>query len=190
MNVPVDQVGTPTYNRDLAEATKLCIEAGASGIVNIGGAEPLGRLAFAQIAVAALNDARGLSSPHLDGALLNGVTTSNAGQAAKRPLASGLTLDKLCATLAPLPHSLATRGCAARARARLHASLHAPLGPHSRHARREPVRMAAAVSSCASVPEAGARWRRATLIPGWRPRSVKEAIADWIASPTGKPLGQ
>ena len=97
MNVPADQVGTPTYNRDLADATKLLVEANASGVVNVGGSEPLGRLAFAQIAVEALNEARGASAGRLDAALLKGVTTSNAGQAAKRPLGSGLTLDKLCA---------------------------------------------------------------------------------------------
>lgn len=37
MNVPVDQVGTPTYNRDLALATKLLVEADAKGIFNVGG---------------------------------------------------------------------------------------------------------------------------------------------------------
>ena len=88
------QIGTPTYNRDLADATKLLIEANASGIVNVGGMEPLDRLAFAQIAVEALNESRPYGSPYLNAALLNGVITSNAGQTAKRPLGSGLTLDK------------------------------------------------------------------------------------------------
>ena len=147
MNVPSDQVGTPTYNRDLAIATKLLVEAKASGVVNVGGAEPLGRLAFAEQAVAALNELRGGAASGggkrqkasngaaagggggggatLDAKLLNGVTTSNAGQAAKRPLASGLTLDKAY-----------------------------------------------------------------SLIPGWKPRSVKEALADWVANPRGKPLGE
>ena len=121
MNVPTDQINTPTYNRDLADATKLLVEAGASGVVNVGGSEVLGRLAFAQVAVSALGGKVGA----LDAKLLNGVTTSNAGQAAKRPLNSGLTLEK-----------------------------------------------------CQS------------LIPGWKPRSVKDAIAHWLANPRGKPLGQ
>lgn len=126
MNVPADQVGTPTYNRDLAEATKRLVAAGASGVVNVGGSEPLGRLAFAQLAVAALNEAAaGNGGAPLDPGLLCGVTTSNAGQAAKRPLASGLTLDKLGA-----------------------------------------------------------------LLPGWRPRTVKEALKHWVAAPRGKPLGE
>ena len=37
------QVNTPTYNRDLAAATKLLVEANASGILNVGGCEVLGR---------------------------------------------------------------------------------------------------------------------------------------------------
>ena len=54
---------------------------------------------------AALNQSLlALDPPPYDGlpinaALLNGVTTSNAGQAAKRPLDSGLTLDKTFATI-------------------------------------------------------------------------------------------
>ena len=39
MNVPSDQVNTPTYNRDLAAATKMLLESGASGLFNIGGSE-------------------------------------------------------------------------------------------------------------------------------------------------------
>ena len=39
MNVPSDQVNTPTYNRDLAAATKKLLESGASGLYNIGGSE-------------------------------------------------------------------------------------------------------------------------------------------------------
>ena len=37
MPVPHDQLNTPTYNRDLADATKLLVEADASGIFNVGG---------------------------------------------------------------------------------------------------------------------------------------------------------
>ena len=61
----------------------------------------------------------------LDKALIKPVTTTNAGQAALRPLDSGLKLDKLSAAL-----------------------------------------------------------------PGWKPRTVKEAINDWLDNPMGLPLGQ
>ena len=95
-----------------------------AGIVNLCGSEALGRLSFAEEAVSALNSTRG-SAPRLDAALLKGVQTMNAGQAAKRPLASGLTLDKAYG-----------------------------------------------------------------LIPGWKPRTVKEALAHWMSNPRGKPLGE
>mmetsp|Transcript_53545 Transcript_53545/g.88906 ORF Transcript_53545/g.88906 Transcript_53545/m.88906 type:complete len:497 (+) Transcript_53545:23-1513(+) len=98
MNVPNDQVNTPTYNRDLAEATRLLVEKGARGLFNIGGSEVLDRLAFAKVIVEAINKLEPAGAK-LDAALLNGVTTSNAGQAALRPLASGLKLDKLKAVL-------------------------------------------------------------------------------------------
>jgi len=116
MNVPVDQVNTPTYNRDLAEATKLLVEANASGLFNVGGSEVLGRKAFGDIIADAMK---------LDKGLLAGVTTSNAGQTALRPLDSGLKLDKVQAA-----------------------------------------------------------------IPGWKPRTVVEALEHWAANPRGKPLGQ
>ena len=116
--MPTDQVGTPTYNRDLADATKRLVEAGASGVVNVGGAE---RSAASRLRSRwLLNELRGgggggaVANGHakrqkaangkaaaaaaaaaLDAGLLSSVTTSNAGQAAKRPLASGLTLDKV-----------------------------------------------------------------------------------------------
>ena len=41
---PHGQVNTPTYNRDLATATKMLVEAGASGVFNVGGVDVLGRL--------------------------------------------------------------------------------------------------------------------------------------------------
>lgn len=97
------------------------MEAGAAGIFNVGGSDVLGRLAFGQRVVQALSPALA----GLNGSLLTGVATSNAGQAALRPLASGLTLDKTLAA-----------------------------------------------------------------IPGWKPRSVEEAIQHWMDNPRGKPLGE
>ena len=60
----------------------------------------------------------------LDAKLLNGVTTSNAGQAAKRPLNSGLKLDKAY-----------------------------------------------------------------SLLKGWKPRTVEQAVQHWLANQRGKALG-
>ena len=127
MNVPQDQLSTPTYNRDLAVATKLLVEAGASGVVHVGG-DPgrlLGRHDFACEAVRTLNRLRGGVRAPMDAALLKPMTTDNVGQAARRPLTCGLKHDAL-----------------------------------------------------------------ASYLPGWKPRSVQEAIEDWIAAPRGKPLGE
>ena len=87
----------------------------------------LGRAALADAVLGALAAAPAAGLPKLDKALVKPVTTSNAGQAALRPLASGLTLTKLQAA-----------------------------------------------------------------IPGWKPRSVGDAIADWVANPMegAKPLGE
>jgi dTDP-4-dehydrorhamnose reductase/dTDP-4-dehydrorhamnose 3,5-epimerase len=125
MNVPSDQVNTPTYNRDLATATKMLLESGASGLYNIGGSEVLGRTDFGHAVIDALNARPGATAKPLDKALIKPVTTTNAGQAALRPLDSGLKLDKLSAAL-----------------------------------------------------------------PGWKPRTVKQAMNDWLDNPMGKPLGQ
>lgn len=85
------------------------------------------RFDFARAACVVLNELR--PGTVLDASLLTGVTTSNAGQAAKRPLASGLKLDKTQASL-----------------------------------------LAAGVV--------------------WKPRTVQEALKDWVTNPRGKPLGE
>ena len=97
MSVPSDQVNTPMYNRDLAMATKLLLEAKCSGVYNVGGpdSECLGRADFAYAVVDALAERTGLDKAHI-----KPVTTSNAGQTALRPLASGLKMDKTTAALA------------------------------------------------------------------------------------------
>lgn len=99
MTVPNDQVNTPTYNRDLARATMLLVKKGASGLFNIGGCEVLDRLAFANAVVDSLNTLDPFLGFKFDAGLLKGVATSNAGQTAMRPLASGLKLDKIKAVL-------------------------------------------------------------------------------------------
>jgi dTDP-4-dehydrorhamnose reductase len=86
MRVPQDQISTPTYNRDLAQATLGLVDAGARGVFHVAGPELSGRLEFAQQAAAALG---------LDASLLQGVATADLGQPAARPLWGGLSTTKL-----------------------------------------------------------------------------------------------
>lgn len=86
MQVPEDQVSTPTYNRDLARATIGLMDAGASGVFHVCGPEVMGRLEFAQRVARELG---------LDADLLTGVSTAELGQIAPRPLRAGLQTDKL-----------------------------------------------------------------------------------------------
>jgi dTDP-4-dehydrorhamnose reductase len=86
MHTPLDQVSTPTYNRDLIAAAMGLVDAGASGLFHVGGPEAMSRVAFARQVAQALG---------LDANLLKGVTTAELGQAAARPLASGLKTEKL-----------------------------------------------------------------------------------------------
>jgi dTDP-4-dehydrorhamnose reductase len=88
MQVPADQVSTPTYNRDLVSVALGLVAARASGLFHVGGPELMGRLDFVQRVATALA---------LDTALLHGVTTAELNQPATRPLASGLAIGKLTA---------------------------------------------------------------------------------------------
>ena len=84
--VPEDQISTPTYNRDLANATLRLVEAGATGVFNVCGPELLSRLQFAVYAARFWG---------LDTGLVSGVPTSGLVQRAPRPLNAGLLIDKL-----------------------------------------------------------------------------------------------
>jgi len=86
LRVPMDQVSTPTYNRDLIAVTEALMAAGASGIFHAGGPEAMDRLTFAQRIAAWLG---------LDTSLIEGVTTAELAQPAPRPLAAGLHTKKL-----------------------------------------------------------------------------------------------
>jgi dTDP-4-dehydrorhamnose reductase len=86
MKVPEDQVSTPTYNRDLIAAAMALVAAGDSGVWHVAGPELLGRLEFAQEIAARLG---------LDASLMEGVATARLGQPAARPLAAGLSTEKL-----------------------------------------------------------------------------------------------
>jgi dTDP-4-dehydrorhamnose reductase len=88
MQVPTDQVSTPTYNRDLVNVTLGLVAARASGLFHVGGPERMGRLEFVQRVASALG---------LDASLLQGVATAELKQPAARPLESGLAIGKLMA---------------------------------------------------------------------------------------------
>jgi dTDP-4-dehydrorhamnose reductase len=90
MRVPVDQVSTPTYNRDLAAATIELVNRGQGGIFHVCGPELLSRYEFALVAASILG---------LDDSLVTAVPTSKLGQRAPRPLAAGLKTAKLLRTL-------------------------------------------------------------------------------------------
>jgi len=86
MSVVMDQLSTPTYNRDLALMTRLMVDRGAAGIFNACGAERMGRYDFA-VEIASLLG--------LDKDLIKAVTTKEVKQVAKRPLSAGMKIDKL-----------------------------------------------------------------------------------------------
>jgi dTDP-4-dehydrorhamnose reductase len=93
MRVPSDQLSTPTYNEDLANAAIGLIQAGQSGVFNVAGPDLLSRYDFALQAASMLG---------LDATLLEAIPTSALNQKAPRPLASGLLIDKLRNTLPSL----------------------------------------------------------------------------------------
>jgi dTDP-4-dehydrorhamnose reductase len=86
--VPNDQMSTPTYNVDLANAVVALAEAGANGIYHVAGPDLLSRLEFARRAAAVMG---------LDPAHLSGVSTAKLAQIAARPLRAGLLTEKLAA---------------------------------------------------------------------------------------------
>ena len=86
MRVPEDQISTPTYNLDLAQATLELVKSQASGCYHICGPELFSRLDFAKAAA---------NFWDLDTRLISGVPTSMLGQRAPRPLNAGLLTDKL-----------------------------------------------------------------------------------------------
>jgi dTDP-4-dehydrorhamnose reductase len=86
IRVPGDQVSTPTYNRDVAQATIALVERGAAGVYHVCGPELLSRVEFAIAAARHLgwDDVRIAATP-----------TSGLGQVAPRPLRGGLLTEKL-----------------------------------------------------------------------------------------------
>jgi len=90
LRVPVDQIGSPTYAPNLAEAAVALEQRGATGVYHVAGTERASRYEFAGAAAAVLG---------LDAALIQPVTTAELGQAAPRPLDAGMICDKAQAEL-------------------------------------------------------------------------------------------
>jgi len=90
-SVPVDQISSPTYNRDLARVSILLVENDISGIVNVAGPDRMNRVTFAKKLVKHL---RGNSK------IIKPITTKELGQLADRPLNAGLNISFLNKLLA------------------------------------------------------------------------------------------
>lgn len=81
MHVPIDQWGNPTYADDLVAAVARAGSLSDSGIFHVAGPDYVDRLTWARRAAAVFG---------LDASFLEGVATSELGQAARRPLRAGL----------------------------------------------------------------------------------------------------
>lgn len=93
ITAPTDQLGSPTYAPNLAEAVVHLERTGLSGVFNVSGPERASRYAFAREAAAVFG---------LDADLVRPTTTSVLGQVAPRPLNAGLMTDKARGVL-PFP---------------------------------------------------------------------------------------
>jgi dTDP-4-dehydrorhamnose reductase len=86
IRVPKDQIGSPTYARNLAEITLDLVKKGRKGIYNVAGNDLADRFEFSRRVCAVFG---------LDEKLLVPVTTAELGQKAPRPLKAGLKTDKV-----------------------------------------------------------------------------------------------
>jgi dTDP-4-dehydrorhamnose reductase len=86
LTCPSDQVSTPSYGPDVAQATVLLVEAGHSGVIHVAGPESIDRPGFAR----AIADNFGL-----DTALIASRPTAELSQGAARPLRGGLRINRL-----------------------------------------------------------------------------------------------
>jgi dTDP-4-dehydrorhamnose reductase len=91
VRVPVDQVGSPTYAPNLAEAVVELTEKGCLGLFHVVGPRLASRYDLAVAAAEAFG---------LDAALVEPVSTGDLGQAAPRPLKGGMVVDKARSVLA------------------------------------------------------------------------------------------
>lgn len=85
VKVPVDQVGSPVYVANLAEAVAELAEKDCRGVYHVAGSDQVDRYTFARAAA----DTFGLNA-----ALIVPARTSELGQKAPRPTRAGLRVDK------------------------------------------------------------------------------------------------
>lgn len=88
MQVPSDQISTPTYNYDLSVVALGLVKARASGVFHVCGPQLFSRFEFARQVALNLG---------MDPLLLTAVPTNSLGQRARRPLFAGLSTSKLTA---------------------------------------------------------------------------------------------
>lgn len=86
IKVPGDQIGSPTYARNLAEVVVDLLEKNKTGLYNVVGKDLMDRYEFARRVCVEFG---------LDQRLLVRVATSELGQKAPRPLKAGLLIDKV-----------------------------------------------------------------------------------------------
>ena len=86
MNIPFDQIGSPTYVNNMVHVVKELIESNEIGIYHVAGTDLIDRYTFAKN-IAEIFE--------LDENLLIPVTTNQLGQIAKRPLKAGMKIDKV-----------------------------------------------------------------------------------------------
>lgn len=85
VRVPEDQVGSPTYVPNLAQAVRELVQEGKRGTYNLAGCQLADRYDFALAVARAFG---------LRGDLIRPVATAQLNQAAPRPLQGGLRIDK------------------------------------------------------------------------------------------------
>jgi dTDP-4-dehydrorhamnose reductase len=83
---PSDQISSPSYGPDVARAVVALAEARAAGLIHVAGPEVIDRVQFARALAGAFG---------LDASLIEGKTTAEFGQPARRPLSSGLLTPRL-----------------------------------------------------------------------------------------------
>jgi len=103
--VPADQVGSPTYAPNLAQAVVELARSGAEGVFHVAGSRPASRYDFAVEAAQVFG---------LETVVLEPVATADLGQTASRPLSAALHVDKAQALLGTplLPYHLGLRAMA------------------------------------------------------------------------------
>lgn len=97
VKAPIDQVGSPTYARHLAQAAMEIASHPDVKLINIAGRDCLSRYDFARRAAKIFG---------VDEKLILPITTVELNQAARRPLNAGLKIDKLeSLSKTPIPDS-------------------------------------------------------------------------------------